>query len=39
MEEETMRTILYVIVAFFVIAAILAVFYMYADKLFSVTVG
>lgn len=39
MEKETIRTILYMIVAFFVIAAILAVFYMYADKIFKVTIG
>lgn len=39
MEKETVRTILYMTVAFFVIAAILAIFYMYADKIFRITVG
>lgn len=39
MEEETVRAIVYMILAFFVIAAILTVFYMYADKIFRITVG
>ncbi len=39
MEKETVRAIVYMIIAFFVIAALLIVFYGYADKLFRISVG
>ncbi len=39
MEKETVRMIMYITVAFLVIAALLAYFYLQADKIVRIIVG
>lgn len=39
MDKEIVRLTFYILVAFFVVAAILFIFYMYADKIVRISVG